>query len=186
MAPALPFALGNDVRPETEKDMTSRRETTLPASALLLLTLTAALLLPARAVAQDERRVSFDLFGSYLRQDSAHDQGIGVRGAYRFTDRWAVEGTFNRVTGSEAIAFADLSLKAYVANRARISLYVLGGGGALHVLGDDDATVHLGTGLEIGLGRGAYLRPEVRSRWDAENTKADPILDYSLGFGWQF
>ncbi len=81
--------------------------------------------------------------------------------------------------------------KAYFVHSNNFEIYALGGSGIFRVSaeGEDEAltTVHLGIGGEIGLGRRAYLRPEVRSRWDADELRfEDGIVDYSLGLGLRF
>jgi hypothetical protein len=143
---------------------------------------------PAPAAAQQAGTGSFELFGSYLRRDSADDSGLGLRAGYRFTDRWAVEGTALRVNDShDNIWLGDLSAKFYLKTGGRTELFALAGPGSLRFPGGpSETTVHAGLGAEIALGGRTYLRPEARARWIDEDFDIDPVLDYSLGFGWRF
>ena len=134
----------------------------------------------------------FDLFGARVEpteSDSGfHTESYGLRGGYRFSNVWALEGTLARLNEDVDVGFADLSAKAYAFQSDRFGVYALGGPGLYKVEGiDEKVTLHLGIGAEIGLGERAYLRPEVRGRWLADELRADNgLLDYSLGIGWRF
>lgn len=163
---------------------------TLPWNRALPLALSAVLALPlapAPAAAQEEDPVSLELFGSYLRQQSAKEEAIGLRAGYRFTSRWALETSLSRLAVSDAnLWLADLSAKAYLTPGGRAELFALAGAGGFRVVGNDEPTVHVGLGAEVDLGEHSYLRPEVRARWLADAFDVDPVYDYSLGIGFRF
>jgi len=143
------------------------------------------------AAAQEEHRgFSLDLFGSYFTVtadgDSANDEGYGLRGSYRFTNVWAVEGALARLADDDEVWIGDLSAKAYLVDTSRFELYALAGPGQFKVPGDEETTFHVGIGAEIALGDRAYLRPEVRGRWFADDVDLATFVDYSVGFGWRF
>lgn len=149
------------------------------------------------ASAQDGgRRLSFDLFGAEVRlldsdADGFDTEAYGLRGGYRFNGLWAVEGSLSRLNEDVDVYFADLSAKAYFVHSNRFEVYALAGPGIFRVsdAGEDEdlTTVHFGIGGEIDLGERAYLRPEVRSRWDADELRfEDGLVDYSLGLGLRF
>jgi Outer membrane protein beta-barrel domain len=152
------------------------------------------LLLPAESHAQEaDRGFSLDLFGAYLTAesggDTAEEESWGLRGSYRFTNVWALEGALStlRDDGTD-VYFGDLSAKAYLLRSGRFEGYLLGGAGLLRIddLDDEETTLHLGLGAEIKLSDRAYLRPEVRARWLEEDVDAVTFMEYSLGIGWQF
>jgi hypothetical protein len=134
---------------------------------------------------------SFELFGSRVEPTNAdsgfHTESYGLRGGFRFSNGWAVEGALSRLNEDANLWFGDLSAKAYAIHSDRFEIYALAGPGLYKVPDREWVTVHLGIGAEIGLGQRAYLRPEVRGRWLADELKANEgLLDYSLGFGWRF
>lgn len=143
--------------------------------------------------AQSEERGSFELFGALVRPtDSDSDletEAYGLRGGYRFNDTWGLEGSVSRLNEDEVdVWFGDVSLKAHALRSERFDLYAVAGPGLIQVESEDpEATVHLGVGLEIGLGERSYLRPEVRGRWLTDELHFDEgVVDYSVGFGWRF
>lgn len=148
------------------------------------------------ASAQSERRgLSLDVFGAEVRSTELDEdfdsESYGLRSGYRFTDTWALEGSLSRLNEDFGVWFGDLSAKAYLVDSKHLEVYGLAGPGFLRVSAfgehEDRATVHLGLGAEIALGERAYLRPEVRGRWLADELGAnDGIVDYSLGLGWRF
>ena len=154
-----------------------------------LLSLAAA----SSAMAQDvETGPTFELFGARVEPTDSdadfHTEAYGIRGGYRFSSRWALEGALARLDEDVDVWFADLSAKAYAFQSDRFAVYALGGPGVYKVEDiDEKVTLHLGIGAEIGLGQRAYLRPEVRGRWLADELKSDEgLVDYSLGIGWRF
>ena len=162
---------------------------------LLSTTLAAALcfsfLSPSARAQTPERGFSLDLFGSYLTAhadgDSSSEESLGLRGSYRFTSIWAVEGALSRLDDDGEDAWiGDLSAKAYFLNSNRLDLYALAGAGLFRVVGEEETTLHLGLGAEIPLGDRAYLRPEARGRLLLDNLDAVTFVDYSLGVGWRF
>jgi hypothetical protein len=147
------------------------------------------------ARAQEEARgFSLDLFGSSITAksggDTADEETWGMRGSYRFTNAWALEGSLStlRFEGVD-LFFGDFSAKGYVLHSHGVDVYLLSGVGLLTVedLNFPEATLHAGVGAEIALGeRGAYLRPEIRARWPVQDVSAVTFLDYSVGIGWRF
>lgn len=157
--------------------------------ATALLSLAAA----SSASAQDvETGAVFELFGARVEPTDSdadfHTEAYGLRGGYRFSNVWALEGSLARLNEDVDVWFGDLSAKAYAFQSDRFGIYALGGPGLYKVEEEDEElTLHLGIGAEIGLGQRAYLRPEVRGRWLADELKADEgLVDYSLGIGWRF
>jgi hypothetical protein len=146
----------------------------------------------AASAQSEERGPSFDLFGSYVRPTDSdadfHTESYGLRGGYRFSNVWALEGSLSRLNEDVDVWFGDLSAKAYLVHSRPIEIYALAGPGLFKVEDEgEETTLHLGLGAEIGLGRKAYLRPEVRGRWLADELSADEgLVDYSLGIGWRF
>lgn len=160
---------------------------------ILILTACALPLLASSAAAQTEDHgPAFEIFGGYLENlGSSQPRIFGIRGSYRFTDVWAVEGAFAKVDVGGQVWFGDVSAKAYLVDTRRFEIYALGGPGRFRsrLLGDtfNQNTVHLGLGAEIGLGARAYLRPEIRTRWATDDiTWDDRLSEISLGFGWRF
>jgi opacity protein-like surface antigen len=162
---------------------------------ILILTACALPVLSSSAAAQTEDRgPAFDLFGGYLRSTGSvdgHSKDFGLRGSYRFSDTWAVEGALAKVDESGQLWFGDLSAKAYLVDTSRFEIYALGGPGVFRAKFDGEASnqaaVHFGIGAEIGLGARAYLRPEIRGRWATDELNWDAgIAEYSLGIGWKF
>jgi hypothetical protein len=145
------------------------------------------------ALAQDvETGPSFELFGARVEPTDSdadfHTEAYGVRGGYRFSSRWALEGALSRLDEDVDVWFGDLSAKVYAFQSDRFGIYALGGPGVNRIEDrDEELTLHAGIGAEIGLGQRAYLRPEVRGRWLADELKSDEgLVDYSLGIGWRF
>lgn len=157
------------------------------ATALLSLAVTSS------ARAQDAKAgATFELFGGRIEPTDSdadfHSESYGLRGGYRFNNTWALEGTVARLNEDADIWFGDLSAKAYLIDTSHFEIYALGGPGVYKVESDyEKVMLHLGIGAEIGLGQRAYLRPEVRGRWLADELKADEgLVEYSLGLGWRF
>jgi len=145
------------------------------------------------ASAQDVRTgASFGLFGARVQPTDSdadvHTEAYGLRGGYRFGGVWALEGSLSRLNEDAELWFGDLSAKAYLVHSNRFEIYALGGPGVYKIEDvGEKATVHLGIGAEIGLGERAYLRPEVRGHWLADELRVDDgLVDYSLGIGWRF
>lgn len=145
------------------------------------------------ALAQDvETSASFELFGARVEPTDSgadfHTEAYGLRGGYRLSNAWTLEGSLSRLDEDVDVWFGDVSAKVYAFQADRFRLYALGGPGVFKVEEEnEELTFHLGIGAEIGLGQRAYLRPEVRGRWLAEEIKADEgLVDYSLGIGWRF
>ena len=169
--------------------MTRRIHRLSIAFATALLSLVAA----SAALAQDaETGPSFDLFGARVEPTDSdadfHTEAYGLRGGYRFSNVWALEGSLSRLDEDVDVWFGDLSAKAYFVHSDRFGLYALGGPGVFKAEDEDEELMlHVGIGAEIGLGQRAYLRPEVRGRWLADELKADEgLAEYSLGIGWRF
>jgi outer membrane protein with beta-barrel domain len=163
---------------------------TIPALAALVF-----LVIAPRASAQEERPgASIDIFGARvdtIQSSEGHANSYGLRGGYRFNSTWALEGSAEHVDEGFTNWFVDLSAKAYLVDTSHFEIYALAGPGLFRVSAfgesEDQATVHAGLGAEIGLGRRAYLRPEVRSRWATDDLKFnDGLVSYSLGIGWRF
>jgi hypothetical protein len=151
------------------------------------------LIAASSASAQSDSRGPFlELFGARVQPTDSdanfHTESYGLRGGYRFTNVWALEGSLARLNEDVDIWFGDLSAKAYAFHSERFEIYALGGAGQYRVESDStETTVHVGIGAEIGLGRRAYVRPEIRGRWFTKELRADEgLVDYSLGFGWRF
>jgi hypothetical protein len=163
---------------------------TIPALAALVF-----LVIAPGASAQEERPgASIDIFGARvdtIQSSEGHANSYGLRGGYRFNSTWALEGSAEHVDEGFTNWFVDLSAKAYLVDTSHFEIYALAGPGLFRVSAfgesEDQATVHAGLGAEIGLGRRAYLRPEVRSRWATDDLKFnDGLVSYSLGIGWRF
>jgi len=159
---------------------------------LLLAALALALPVSPAAAQEQERGFSLDLFGASIRASGSNDansRSLGLRGGYRFSRTWALEGSLSRLDEDAQVWFGDLSAKAYFIHVSHFELYALGGPGRSGVSdgdGTDRATLHVGLGAEIGLGDRAYLRPEARRRWDAGQGDFGGVHEYSLGIGWKF
>ena len=147
--------------------------------------------------AQDEPGLQVELFGAsvhlYDEGEQANDQMYGLRGAYRFTARWAVEAALAKLDDDEADAYVgDLSARYTFARLERFSLYAVAGPGLIRVQLDDEDfdvdedTYHFGLGAEIPLGEKGYLRPDVRGRRYVDSNIDGTLVDYSVGFGWRF
>lgn len=169
--------------------MTRRIHRLSTAFAVALLSL--AVVSPA--LAQDaETGPVFELFGGRVEPTDSdadfHTESYGLRGGYRFSNVWALDGTLARLNEDVDIWIGDLSAKAYFVHANRFEMYALGGAGVYKIEDDyEKATLHLGIGAEIGLSQRVYLRPEARGRWLADELKADEgLAEYSLGIGWRF
>lgn len=159
----------------------------------LIVAATALVAIPFSASAQSETHgFSIDLFGAYVRPfdaDGFHTEAYGLRGAFRFSPAWALEGSVSRLNEDTGVYFGDFSIKAYFVHSSLFEIYALAGSGAFRVPSEDvrETTVHLGIGAEIPFGERFYLRPEARGRWGSDELKLDEgIADYSLGVGWRF
>ncbi|MCP3964569.1 MAG: porin family protein [bacterium] len=174
---------------------------TRPARTLLITALLAVLGV-ATAHAQSEPAIrgnlvsdgpQFEIFVSSFASDipteqpleSRYETQIGVRGAYHFNNRFAVEGSLSKYGNYDAW-LADLSAKAYLKNRGRVAAYAVGGPGMIFGsdFASDEMTVHLGLGLEIAAGQHLYVRPEVRGVALAKDLSSTDAL-FSLGVGWR-
>ncbi len=133
----------------------------------------------------------FEVFVSSFATDIiAHPGGrtetqIGLRGAYHFNNRIAVEGSLSK-WGNYDAWMADVSAKLYLKNRGRVGAYAVGGPGIIfgNDVGGDEMTVHLGLGLEIAAGQHLYVRPEVRGVALAKDLGSTDAL-FALGLGWR-
>ena len=142
------------------------------------------------ASAQSEvRSPSFDVFGTRASggSDSFHTESYGVRGGFRFSDVWALEGSLSRGNGSNSWD-GDAAVKAYFLHASRFEMYAVASPGVIKASGENPKLIlHAGLGAEIGLTERIYLRPEVRGRWlDNGVTGDNRRVDYSLGLGWRF
>jgi hypothetical protein len=160
--------------------MSRRLPLRIPLAAALCL-----LVLPPSVRAQEETRgFSLDLFGAYLSVTSQDgrdpEKSVGLRGSYRFTNVWALEGVIVQSTeDGDVDRLIDLAAKAYLIDTSHFEVYAVGGVGHSSL---DGFTPNLGLGAEIPLGDHAFLRPEVRGRWNDEHVNSE----YSLGVGWRF
>ncbi len=133
----------------------------------------------------------FEIFLSSFAADlpanleGRYETQIGLRGAYHFNDRVAVEGSLSKWGNFDAY-MADLSAKLYLKNRGRVAAYAVGGPGLIfgNDYGSDDVTLHLGLGLEIAAGQHLYVRPEVRGVALADDVSNTEAL-FALGVGWR-
>jgi hypothetical protein len=170
--------------------MNRHRDVMLRGLLLTALALT-TLVLPA-AAQEPERGFSLDLFGASIRAAGSNDassRSLGLRGGYRFSRTWALEGSLSRLDEDSQVWFGDLSAKVYFIHVSHIELYALWGLGRSGVSdgdGTERSTLHAGLGAEIGLGNRVYLRPEGRRRWDTSHADSGGVHEYSLGVGWRF
>lgn len=161
---------------------------------VLVLSLLAALAAAPGAAAEG----SFSLFGgqflvaSEVDSDSRLDV-LGARAGWGLARGWALEGSVSRIDEADVeLYFGDLSLRWMPRPDDRVRYYLLGGPGVFRLdvpensFGDPDEelTVHLGAGVEVGLGERFVLRPDVRLRWidgvDDIHTEA------TVGLGFRF
>lgn len=156
----------------------------LPLHILLAAALCLPVLTPSLHAQDEKRGFSLDLFGAYLSltsQDGREpEKSVGLRGSYRFTNVWALEGVIVQSTeNGDVDQLIDFAAKAYLIDTSHFEAYAVGGVGHSSL---DGFTPNLGLGAEIFLGERAFLRPEVRGRWNDD--RLDP--EYSLGVGWRF
>ncbi len=151
-----------------------------------------SLVFASPASAQSEvRSPSFDLFGAHAVSngdgDRVHMDSYGVRGGYRFSNVWALEGSLYRSKDTDSWS-GDFSAKAYFLHANRFEMYAVASPGLIKVSGENPQLIlHAGLGAEIGLTSRLYLRPEVRGRWlDSGLNDGNSRVDYSLGLGWRF
>lgn len=142
------------------------------------------------AAAQSEvRSPSFDFFGARASggSDSFNTESYGVRGGFRFSNVWALEGSLSRGNGSNSWD-GDAAVKAYFLHAARFEMYAVASPGVIKASGENPKLIlHAGLGAEIGLTQKIYLRPEVRGHWlDTKLEGDNSRVDYSLGLGWRF
>lgn len=158
-----------------------------------------ALVTPRSALAQDHTGGTFEIVvGGYFPQDDALDNEpiYGLRGGYRYSSKWAFEGSAVRYSTQPVpaidldLTLVDASVKWYPTGGA--FLVFAGPGwafaeaklaGFLSVT-DDSFTAHLGLGAEIPLSRRLYLRTDGRARWF--ETSRDIDLEGSLALGFRF
>jgi hypothetical protein len=124
---------------------------------MMFATALVSLVVASSASAQSgERGASFELFGARVETIHVdyHTESYGVRGGFRFTPVWALEGSLSRLDEDVDVWFGDLSAKAYAIHSDRFGLYALAGPGLYRVSGGSNlTTVHLGIGSEISLGQ---------------------------------
>ena len=152
---------------------------------------------------------SFEGFAGYTdTTESFGDEVVyGLRGGRRLRPHLALELAVERdersshfltmpqVAVETDLTFLDLSVVGFVNPGERAEWYFLGGPGwgwrerevrfpmGLHATGSADwLTAHVGTGVRIGLGRRAYLRPELRWRWSEKVEDGGFSLDETTDF----
>ncbi len=140
---------------------------------------------------------------------------FGLRGGYRFTDRWGLQGSLSRVELFDLFShyfdaeghatFFDVSARFFITPGRRAELFVYGGIGMARVdvdvdhghaggtrvpgfgiTSDDDFTTHLGLGVNIRLNKTMYLRPDVRHRWLDSFDRGTVDFEPSIRLGWRF
>ncbi|MEM7587540.1 MAG: porin family protein [Acidobacteriota bacterium] len=139
----------------------------------------------------------FEIFaGQYFADSSIGDEPVvGLRGGYRFNDRFGLEASLSRAEVIDPIAsvfgadgdgvFFDVSARWYLTPEKRAQWVLYGGPGYASlesgrqfrfdflgprdpddpVLSTDSVSLHVGIGVEIAVGRRTYLRPDVKARW---------------------
>ena len=177
-----------------------------PLATFFLATLLAFSLTPAVRAGEVNLEISTGIFYSELDGGFLGDQAaIGFRGGYRFTDRWALQGSISRVElfdyGQSFVnfdgnaTFFDVSGMFYLNPRSRAEVFVYGGIGAasfdLEVGGiflgaPGTFTTHLGIGLNIRLTKLLYLRPDIRARWLGNFAGGAVDTESSIALGWRF
>jgi len=133
-----------------------------------------------------EPRLEF--FLSSIFANSTSEGSFGVRGALPLRGRFHLEGSVSRVDVSDVdLWLVDLSAKYYLRDRERTDVYLVAGHGLFYSsdLDAEEATLHLGIGVEIALGRRFYIRPELRGRWFTQRLGDSNLGDLSVGFGWR-
>ena len=166
----------------------------------LTLSLCIALLLALSPLAAEEARAgqgTFEIFAGQYFSDAPIDEEpvFGVRGGYRFSDHFGLQGSLGRVELIHPVFsvidfdddafFLDVSAMWYVNPGDRAEFVLYGGPGVVsYDYGSgwnwwsyDDgyrdrrdteelATLHAGVGLFINLNDRIYLRPDVKARWN--------------------
>lgn len=153
-------------------------------------------LLPIATPAAHAGQGTFEiLVGEYFADSTIDEEPvIGVRGGYRFSEHFALQGSLARVDNvhpvftpfsDDSAVFLDLSAIWYANPGKRAELMLYGGPGVVSyetrqgcfVCFDNDghlrntydsedlATLHAGIGLQINLSPRFYLRPDVKARW---------------------
>jgi hypothetical protein len=173
-----------------------------PAESFFRTLILAAFVVPVlsrSAAAQAEfRGPSAEIFGGYFLGYSSSagfrfsDELLGLRGSYRFSRVWAVEGALSRSDSDLLTWSGDFSAKAYLLQKDVFGLFALAGPGIQRVsLGhqqhDDRTTVHAGIGADFAVSPRIYLRPEILFRWPTEHLdERHHATDYTIGVGWRF
>ncbi len=136
----------------------------------------------------------------------ANNFTLGVRGGYRFSDAWAVEGTLSRVDFADVHApfvhleaeatHLDFSIKWFITPHKKYQLYLYGGPGMsfydmrINHVGlfsvDNSFAWHIGTGVSVPLSERMFFRPDVRVRWDSSVVAGNADVEVALGIGWRF
>lgn len=173
--------------------------------------LLAAFLLLTAALAAEGGEASVEILaGSHTSTlgPTANNLTLGVRGGYRFSDRWALEGTLSRVDLADVrvpwarfhlaadATYFDVSAKWFITPRKKHQFYLYGGPGVsfydleindVNVLSVDDSFAwHVGTGVSLALNERIFLRPDLRFRWDSRIAAGDADVEFTLGIGWRF
>ncbi|MEM7353429.1 MAG: outer membrane beta-barrel protein [Acidobacteriota bacterium] len=187
------------------------RFSTLSYSLLLALALLAV---PEAQAAQG----TFELYAGGYHSDSPLDDEptVGLRGSYRFSDRWGIEGTLGRAGLLDLAflvdvnaSFAELSAVWYANPGRRAEVFFYSGlgvttfdneiflprdaepgrflhHGRVQSFSQELATYHAGIGLHLSLFKGLYLRPDLRGRWIDNFSDSDVGVEATLGLGWRF
>ena len=166
----------------------------------------------------DAAQGTFELYSGGYRSDSPLDDEptFGLRGSYRFSDRWGLEATLGRAglidfafTVDTNARFAELSALWYATPGRRAEVFFFGGLGVtsfddeIRILRQDPdlgfrryesisstseelATFHAGVGVFFTLVKGLYLRPDLRTRWLDNFADSDIDLEASVALGWRF
>ncbi len=167
---------------------------------------------PAPAAAVES---NFEIYAGGFFPDDHSDQDeltYGVRGGFRFSDRWGLQGSLGRVELWDSgghfwdvdlnATFLDVSAMLFVNPRSKAELFFYGGPGMAFfdvgiggvtpgfVVWDDDVTLHAGAGMNLRLSDRMYLRPDVRVRWlgafDDGFDDGGTDFEATLALGWKF
>ncbi len=183
-------------------------------TANLALVLAAMLALSSFAAPAAAVESNFEIFaGGFFPDSFDHDEfTYGVRGGFRFSDRWGLQGSLGRVElwddGGHFwdvdlnATFLDISAMLFVNPRSKAELFFYGGPGMAFfdigvggvgpgfIVWDDDFTLHAGAGLNVRLSDRMYLRPDVRVRWlgafDDGFDDGGTDFEATLALGWKF